>query len=378
MSYLAQKYLHFDKKEQYPPKNKVLFYLLLLGICICIANAYLAHGAIYKTKMEILMKMQLLFSNWALDGSQVVWSLGGLFFLVMSVTLGLRYWLRMRSERLLRSERGGQPGSPLERKYAAVRIGEYGGSLRLFGAIAGMLFCGIALAWTQWERSGGLLAGNLQMPEELLLDAKLVVPEPTKVTPPPPKTEPKVLNITDEKQPDKRDSKEEPEDAHPDGKDGNTPSDPGNTGIVGTPISKPDEGGGEERVQPKVIDVLLFAEQMPRFPSTCEKNAKLTNKEKQTCSDKALMEFIYANIRYPQAARDYYIEGIVFVNFVVSSDGSIRNIEIIKSPSEILSQEARRVLQLMNDKNMRWTPGMQGGQNVAVKFNLPIKFKLQQ
>ena len=60
-------------------------------------------------------------------------------------------------------------------------------------------------------------------------------------------------------------------------------------------------------------------------------------------------------------------------SFVVTKDGTLTNYKVIRGISPALDQEAVRVLQMMP----RWTPGTQKGKPVAVKYTVPITFKLQ-
>ena len=60
-------------------------------------------------------------------------------------------------------------------------------------------------------------------------------------------------------------------------------------------------------------------------------------------------------------------------SFVVTKDGTLTNYKVIRGISQALDQEAVRVLQMMP----RWTPGTQRGEPVAVKYTVPITFKLQ-
>ena len=84
--------------------------------------------------------------------------------------------------------------------------------------------------------------------------------------------------------------------------------------------------------------------------------------------------WVMQNIRYPEAALQAGIQGAVFVQFVVGSDGYISpdRISILQSPDDTLRDEVLRVIQL----SPRWTPGVQRGQNVAVSFTIPIIFSL--
>ena len=83
----------------------------------------------------------------------------------------------------------------------------------------------------------------------------------------------------------------------------------------------------------------------------------------------ALLEFIQNNLRYPK--NDSSIQGRVIVNFVIEKDGTISDINVIKSLNPNFDKEAVRIIQLMP----KWTPGKQRGKEVRVRYTLPISFK---
>ncbi|MBC8147031.1 MAG: energy transducer TonB [Bacteroidetes bacterium] len=85
-----------------------------------------------------------------------------------------------------------------------------------------------------------------------------------------------------------------------------------------------------------------------------------------------LFKFLKNNINYPEYDKRNKIEGTVYLTFVVEKDGSITNIQILRSVSYSIDEEAIRVLKKMPN----WNPGKQGIKKVRVQFNLPIKFIL--
>ena len=89
--------------------------------------------------------------------------------------------------------------------------------------------------------------------------------------------------------------------------------------------------------------------------------------------DEELRKFLFENLVYPAVERNIGTEGIVQVSFVVSRTGAITEVFAQKSPSRGLSAEAVRVVKKMPP----WLPGKQNGKPVAVRFILPIEFKLQ-
>ena len=104
----------------------------------------------------------------------------------------------------------------------------------------------------------------------------------------------------------------------------------------------------------QVFDVV---EQMPEYPGGMQ----------------ALFEFLKENIKYPEDAQKQKVEGRVLAKFVVETDGSISNIEVVKQAFPSLDAEAVRVIQAMP----KWKPGRQKGQAVRVKFVMPINFSLK-
>jgi TonB family protein len=107
----------------------------------------------------------------------------------------------------------------------------------------------------------------------------------------------------------------------------------------------------------KTTDVFVVVEEMPQFPG----------------GEKALMQFIMEQVRYPKQAMLDKVSGKVLVNFIVNSSGKIENIKVVRGVRQDLDNEAVRVISQMPD----WTPGKQGGKVVNVSYTIPIQFKLE-
>jgi TonB family protein len=84
------------------------------------------------------------------------------------------------------------------------------------------------------------------------------------------------------------------------------------------------------------------------------------------------MKFLQENVKYPEEAMKNGIQGRVLIQFIVEKDGSISEAKVIKKVNELLDAEALRVIGEMP----KWTPGKQKGQEVRVKFVLPVTFRL--
>ena len=92
--------------------------------------------------------------------------------------------------------------------------------------------------------------------------------------------------------------------------------------------------------------------------------------------DAALSKYLNDNIKYPEAAKAQELEGTVFVDFIVSADGSVRNVVATDDAGEDVDQtlrdEAIRVVSSMP----KWSPGRQHGKPVHVSYSLPITFQI--
>lgn len=99
-------------------------------------------------------------------------------------------------------------------------------------------------------------------------------------------------------------------------------------------------------------------EKMPEYPGGME----------------GLMKFLQENIHYPEAASKAGIQGRVLVNFIVERDGRISNVHVVRKVNDDLDAEAVRVIGAMPN----WTPGMQKGNAVRVKYTVPISFRLNK
>jgi TonB family protein len=105
-------------------------------------------------------------------------------------------------------------------------------------------------------------------------------------------------------------------------------------------------------------EVMVFqvVEDMPEFPG----------------GENARRKFIADNVEYPESAKKEGVAGKVFVSFVVSKDGEVKDSKVVRGVNSALDEEALRVIKSMPD----WTPGKQRGKKVDVQFTLPINFAL--
>lgn len=118
----------------------------------------------------------------------------------------------------------------------------------------------------------------------------------------------------------------------------------------------------ENPEQPTVVDMesnplnFRVVEELPEFPGGAVE----------------LMKWLTKNLRYPTSAQQRRIQGKVVTQFIVNKDGSISNIEVVKSVDSSLDREALRVLHMMP----QWTPGRQDAKPCRTQVCIPIVFKL--
>lgn len=86
------------------------------------------------------------------------------------------------------------------------------------------------------------------------------------------------------------------------------------------------------------------------------------------------MTFVAENIKYPNSALRAKVQGKVFVQFVVNTDGSLVDFKVIKGIGSGCDEEALRVLK----QAPKWEPGKQRGKAVRVRMLVPVFFKLKE
>jgi protein TonB len=121
-------------------------------------------------------------------------------------------------------------------------------------------------------------------------------------------------------------------------------------------VAAPSKGTVVEAA-PEPEKVFTVVEQQPEFPGGTSEMYKYLSK----------------SIKYPSAASRANVSGRVFMSFVVNTDGSIQDVQVLKGLGFGCDEEAMRVVKAMP----KWKPGKQSGRAVRVKYNLPINFQLE-
>jgi protein TonB len=207
----------------------------------------------------------------------------------------------------------------------------------LIGLVFTLSLVFVALEWTEKE-----VKVHTVVEETVWNDEELDIQQTSQETPPPPPPpaaqEVEVLNVVEDN-------------VETESIEVNTEDDKEVEVIIAAPVELPVEEE-EEEVVFKVV------EQQAEFPG----------------GPQAMFKYLSEHIKYPVICQENGIQGKVICQFTVNKDGSIVDIQVLRSSGhDALDKEAMRVIQSMP----KWAPGKQRGKPVRSRFTLPVTFKLQ-
>ena len=205
----------------------------------------------------------------------------------------------------------------------------------LMGLVFVLSLVYVALEWTEREVTKYEVTDT-----EFLFEEEVDIQQTTQETPPPPPAvqEVEVLNVVEDN-------------VETESIEVNAEDDKAEEVVIAAPVEAPVEEEEEEVV-------FVVVESMPEFPG----------------GQQALFKYLSENVKYPVIAQENGIQGRVICQFVVNKDGSIVDVEVVRSGGDAsLDKEAVRVIKSMP----KWKPGKQRGKAVRVKYTVPVNFKLQ-
>ena len=89
---------------------------------------------------------------------------------------------------------------------------------------------------------------------------------------------------------------------------------------------------------------------------------------------KAFNNYVSANLKYPQAAREAGIEGKVVVSFTVLPNGQLTNLKVKKSLGYGCDEEAIRLIR----QGPAWKPATKNGSPMEDKIKVKVSFDLDR
>ena len=146
--------------------------------------------------------------------------------------------------------------------------------------------------------------------------------------------------------------------------------------LEGKKISTETKDGADDKGEIELPKAEIKAEPILEKPKTDDQIYTVVQQQPDFIGgQKEMAKFLRKNFKYPRNAQRMGITGKVFVRFVVSRNGTINDVTILKGLANCneCNEEAIRLVKMMP----AWTPGMQNGNPVNVYFNLPISFTLQ-
>ncbi|MEY4902315.1 MAG: hypothetical protein RLZZ292_130 [Bacteroidota bacterium] len=96
------------------------------------------------------------------------------------------------------------------------------------------------------------------------------------------------------------------------------------------------------------------------------------SKEKRQCSNDALVRYLTNNLQYPDTARALGIEGKVYAEFDITTEGKVQHCTILNDIGGSCGQEARRIIETMPN----WEAAQKNKHAFQTKLYLPIVFSL--
>ena len=116
----------------------------------------------------------------------------------------------------------------------------------------------------------------------------------------------------------------------------------------------------EQEEEEEVVEEVPFAvvEQKPTF---------------QGGDANTFTKWVFSKIVYPEIAKENGVQGRVTLQFTIETDGSVKNVKVLRGVDSSLDKEAVRVV----SSSPKWSPGMQRNKPVRVKYTFPVVFQLR-
>ncbi|HCM60786.1 MAG TPA: energy transducer TonB [Bacteroidales bacterium] len=207
------------------------------------------------------------------------------------------------------------------------------------GLIVALAVCLIAMEWTSGQKRDSAFDG---MTEEAIEEEQIPVTEetPPEEMPPPEVTVTDLFEIVEDDVVIDNEVKFEDDETSED-----------KVVEIYAPVLQAEEEEVEE-------EIFVIVEDMPKFRGG---------------DINTFRDWVQKRVRYPELATENGIQGRVFISFVVETNGSVSNVTVTRSVDPLLDEAAKEAVAA----SPKWTPGMQRGRPVRVKYSIPIIFQLQ-
>ncbi|MDP6457247.1 MAG: energy transducer TonB [Candidatus Marinimicrobia bacterium] len=85
------------------------------------------------------------------------------------------------------------------------------------------------------------------------------------------------------------------------------------------------------------------------------------------------VQTVAKKLKYPKQAKVMQVQGVVYVGFIVTEEGKVKEPKILRPLGAGCDEEALRVVE-----ELEFVPGYHQGKAVPVRFVLPIRFRLKR
>jgi len=134
------------------------------------------------------------------------------------------------------------------------------------------------------------------------------------------------------------------------------------------------------------IDINIEADQSTEITMVFVQTAEIEEEEEEVMfaivenkplfngmdAEQGFRDWVGKNTNYPTVAQENGISGRVYVEFTISKTGEVTDVKLLRGVDPLLDNEALRVIKA----SPKWTPGMQRGKPVRVKYQFPVVFRL--
>ena len=87
----------------------------------------------------------------------------------------------------------------------------------------------------------------------------------------------------------------------------------------------------------------------------------------------AFSKWVNERLVYPEIAKKNGVQGRVTLQFTVDTDGTVKNVKVLRGVDPSLDKEAVRVVSM----SPKWSPGKQRDRAVKVTYTFPVIFQLR-
>lgn len=286
-----------------------------------------------------------------LSGNMLLLGLGGLCLLLILLIIGARWYLRKNTRQ--------NPELPVWSKVKKLAFDPLRHNTAFFqvGLITALALTLMAFNWTQGD-------ANTTLSDRLnYIDTDVIEVIPPRTTTPPPRRIPPPP-VTIEAVPEDELPDEIADFVDPTIEDDN---------LVFIPASQPEPAPAPAPPPPikeEFPEEWTRVEKMPAFPG-CE-----AAEDPYQCTTQEMINRIYQNLSYPSIARENRVEGTVVVSFIIDKTGKIDDIKLLRDIGARCGEVTLTSLRQLQ-REVTFQPGMQQGRKVKVRYNVPIRFKLQ-